>query len=111
MIFCFASTAMPKLDGDPLIFLAHMFYAYLRAKMAIEAIQKTNRQNSYMNATDRGEFQKLMQQYLLGATDKTAAAQDQAIMDSLLAESLVTSQERIIKYLRALVTHTPDIDN
>lgn len=56
MVFSFAAIAMPKLDGDPLIFLARMFYAYLRAKMAIEAIQKANRQNSYMNATDRGEF-------------------------------------------------------
>lgn len=33
------------------------------------------------------------------------------MVDHLLSESLVTAQERILKYLRALVRNIPDIDN
>ena len=60
LIISVVAIGMPKLDGDPLIFTAHLFYAYLRASMAIEAIRKADRQVNYMNATNRGEFQKLM---------------------------------------------------
>ena len=33
------------------------------------------------------------------------------MVDGLLSESIVTAQERIIKYLRAMVLNTPNIDN
>ena len=94
------------LKGDPIVFAAQLFYAYIRGSDAWDTCKKVQRQGEYMTMTGRAEFQQQMQQYLAGD-----AEHDQAMVDGLLSESIVTAQERIIKYLRAMVLNTPNIDN
>lgn len=66
----------------------------------------------YMDATGRGELSQLMKSYIKAKDlEQDDDAEDKILIDSIMKESMMTAQERIIKYLKAMRQHLVGIDH